>query len=320
MDRLSVGIDLGGSHVTAGIVDLSGQLKTIKTAKIDNLAPAEDTLKVIATLIKELHGQEKNVYSVGVGLPGNHDSALGICRLSPNFPQWHNVPVTSYLSKAVQLPVHMLNDVRVATLGEYHFGAGKGAKTLVMLAIGTGIGGGIIVNGNLLIGNEEAAGEIGHMTINPNGPHCNCGNQGCLEAMASGPAIAARGVAAILRGEPTKLRERSRSLEEINPKLIAETARDEDPVCLRILKQAGEAIGIAISNLAVTLNPERFIVGGGVAQSGEPLFQPMRRTIENRLYILPSKTIMIVPAQLGVHAGVVGAGAYAFMQEGIKLS
>ncbi len=319
MSAYAIGVDLGGSHLAVGLVDPLGKTLELKEVKIDNLAPPEITLEITAKTIQEVWKNRSEVCGVGMGLPGNHDHVRGICHFSPNFPSWHEVEVTPYLSRVLKLPVYMLNDVRVATLGEFHFGAGKKVKNLVMMAIGTGIGGGIIINGQLLIGAQEAAGEIGHMTIITNGPLCNCGNRGCLEALASGPAISSRGAEAILRGQSAKLRDKIKSLDELNAKVIADLAALGDDACKRILEEAGEAIGIGIASLAVTLNPELFIVGGGVAQTGKPLFAAIQAGLNKHVHIFPSSSVSIVPASLGVRAGLVGAAAYAFIQCGVAI-
>lgn len=320
MEAYAIGVDLGGSHLAAGLVDPAGKIHQIEETKIDPLALPEITLHLIAQTAKKLSASSRKVCAVGIGLPGNHDSAKGICRFSPNFPAWHHVPVTSPLSKALGLPVYMLNDVRVAAIGEFHFGAGKQVNHLVMLAIGTGIGGGVFVDGKLVLGHEEAAGEIGHMTIFPNGPLCNCGNHGCLEALASGPAIAARGADALLRGQSTKLKNRIKTIDQLTARVVSEAADDGDAAAYRILEEAGEAIGIAITNLAVTLNPELFVIGGGVAQAGKPLFDGMNAAVNKRLKIFPPEVVRIVPASLGVRSGLIGAAAYAFSKCNVPLN
>ncbi|MCL5056068.1 MAG: ROK family protein [Firmicutes bacterium] len=319
MDSFAIGADLGGSHLSIGLVDQHGRILDYQEIKIDNLASPEITLDILAGNASRMKEKHENVKALGIGLPGNHDSVKGICRFSPNFPQWHHVEVAPYLSRVLKMPVYMLNDVRVATLGELYFGAGKGVKNLVMLAIGTGVGGGVVINGSLVIGNEEAAGEIGHMTIDLNGPLCNCGNYGCLEAFASGPSIAAHAAEAIIRKQSVKLREKIKSLEEISAKIIAEAAGEGDSAAFRILEQAGRAIGTAVANLAVTLNPERFIIGGGVAQAGEPLFSGIRKELEKRLKIIQPESISVLPAALGVKAGLVGAAAYAFLKSEVMI-
>jgi glucokinase len=314
MSANAIGVDLGGSHLAAGIVDPSGKILELKETAIDKFASPETTLKAIASTVKALLDKGVGVCGVGLGLPGNHDSVHGITRFSPNFPSWNNVSVTPYLSQALGIPVFMLNDVRVATLGEFHFGAGKHVENMVMMAIGTGIGGGVVVKGELLIGLQESAGEIGHMTIFPNGPLCNCGNHGCLEALASGPAIAARGADALLRGQSAKLKERIKTIDQLTARIIAEVAHDGDEAATRILEEAGEAVGIAIADLAAILNPELFIIGGGVAQAGKPLYAGIESALAKRLKIFPANAVSIVPASLGVRAGLIGAATYAFIK------
>lgn len=316
MPSVAIGVDLGASHLSVGFVDCHGKVHEKKIARIDNTAPAKVTLAFMAEVIKSLTPKGEKICGVGLGLPGNHDSKRGICHVSPNFQAWHEVPVTEILSKSLNMNVWMLNDVRMATLGELHFGAGKGIDNLVMIAIGTGIGGGVVINRKLLIGPDEAAGEIGHITILPNGPLCNCGNRGCLEALATGPAIAARGAEAILHGRAPILKKKITQLEDLDAKIIAEAALEGEEASLEIIEEAGEALGIAIASLALILNPDRFILGGGVALTGKPLFSAIHHTLNERLHFIKPSVVKIVPASLGVEAGLIGSGAYALIKAG----
>lgn len=316
---VAIGVDVGGSHVAVGIVDRQGNLTDWNETKISDLDPPEKVLKIVADGVNRLAAKRSDICGVGIGLPGRHNSKGTICLRAPQFPNWHNVHVTSYLAKATGLPVHMMNDVTMATLGEYYFGEGKGTKNMVMLAIGTGIGGGIIADGKLLSGAKGRAGEVGHITVQPHGPMCKCGSRGCLEALASGSAISGRAAAAVASHEPTLLRQKVQSVEHLNAKVVTEAALEGDKVARRILQEVGQAIGIGVAMLAVTLNPEKVIIGGGVSLSGEPLFSAIRKEVDARMHVGSPKDLSIVPAKLGSQAGLIGAGAYALLRSGVNL-
>jgi glucokinase len=317
-ETFAIGVDLGGSHVSLGLVDSSGNVHDFKELKINNFDPPEKILNLIMEHAQIL-AQKKNVCAMGIGMPGRHDPKNKVCIYAPQLPKWKNVKVVNYLSKALKLPVYMMNDVRMATLGEYYFGEGKGTKNMIMIAIGTGIGGGIISEGKLLRGSKGQAGEIGHMIIEPHGPQCRCGGRGCLEALASGPAIAGRAASAVIAREPSLLQERVKSLEHINAKVVSDAAKEGDAVALRIMREAGQAIGIAITGLALAFNPEKVVIGGGVSLSGEPLFAPIRKEVKERMHMNSPKDFSIVPAKLGTKAGLIGAGAYALLKSGTQL-
>jgi len=212
------------------------------------------------------------------------------------------------------LPAYVINDARAATLGEKTFGAGKAARNMIMLTLGTGIGGGIIIDGELYFGSEGHAGEIGHQVISPHGPRCGCGNYGCLEAMASGPAIASMGIRAVKQGMTTTMRDLAgNDLNKITPKTVADAAMAGDEVAASIIRQAGDYIGRGIANLIVTLNPDTIVIGGGVAKAGNILFQAIENSVDRHVCILPGGrgSVRIVPAGLGGDAGAIGAAAWA---------
>jgi glucokinase len=202
--------------------------------------------------------------------------------------------------------------VRSITNGEWRFGAGRGVDTVAVFAIGTGIGGGLVINGQLHLGIGGTGGELGHTTIDFNGPRCGCGNYGCLEAYASGPAIAAAGMKAVSQGLTTRIGELCEyDLNRITPELIAKAAQEGDEVAKDIYEKAGFYVGIAAANICVSIGPRRIIIGGGVSQAGDLLLEPIRRTLKERVTIMPIDQVEVVPSKLGGNAGVIGVACWA---------
>jgi glucokinase len=206
----------------------------------------------------------------------------------------------------------MLNDVSVTTLGEHRFGAGRGSDQVVMITLGTGIGGGAIIDGELRIGPTEGFAEVGHMIIHPEGPSCTCGSRGCWESLAGRDAIVARAAGKIQQGRQTRIAESvDYRLASITPALIAHSAEEGDAVALEVMSEIGCYIGIGVTNLIQLYNPEVFVIGGGIAQAGKVLFDPILRTVRARAHMVPASTVRVVPAQLGDDAGVIGGAVLA---------
>ena len=253
------------------------------------------------------------VAAVGIGCPGLVDISHGIIRFLPNLTtHWRNVPAGEILSKRLKLPVSLLNDVRTATLGELVFGHGRNASSMVFIALGTGIGGGVVIDGKLRLGPLGAAGELGHLTIIPDGLLCGCGNRGCLETLASGPAIAAEGVRLMLAGQAPKLFDLvAGEHSHVTPRKIAEAAQQGDPGAQEVISRAAGYLGIGIGNVIVTLHPEMIVLGGGVAEMGDLLVDPVREALRQRVHMVPVDDIRIELSSLGVQAGALGAVALA---------
>ena len=223
-----------------------------------------------------------------------------------------HVPLQSTITQLTGLPTQLLNDVRSITNGEWRFGAGRGVDTVAVLAIGTGIGGGLVLNGQLHLGIGGTGGELGHTIIDFNGPRCGCGNHGCLEAYASGPAIATMGVKAVSQGVKTLIADYCEyDLNRINPELIERAARAGDDIARDIYEKAGYYIGVAAANLCVSIGPRRIIIGGGVSKAGDLLLEPIRRTVRQRVRVMPVEQVEVVPSQLGDNAGVIGVASWA---------
>jgi glucokinase len=241
------------------------------------------------------------------------DLERGLVLFSPNFPgNWLNVPLRQRMRDLTGMQTAMLNDVRSMTLAEWTFGAGKGVDTIACFAIGTGIGGGLVIGGKLHLGIDGTGGELGHQIIDMNGLPCGCGSRGCLEAYASGPAITAMGLKAVTQGLTTRIGEMAGyDLNRITPELIHRAAQEGDEIAQGIFARAGFYIGIAVASTIVSIGPRRVVVGGGVAQAGDLLLDPIRRTVDERVFMIPKGKVQIVPAELGVHAGLIGAALWA---------
>ncbi len=316
-----LGFDFGGTTLRAAVVDIaSGQMSAILREETPALAGPERVLETIARLAQrslQHIAQAASVAAIGIGCPAYVDLAAGRLLNVPNVPgDWPAIPFRERLSAELGIPVHPINDVRAITLGEWMFGAGKGADTLACYAIGTGIGGGVVVNGRLHLGLSGSAGELGHQMVDPFGAICNCGSRGCLETVAAGPAIAARAAQAIILRKPTAMAERIEGdLNKVSTALVIEAAQAGDRIALEIIEQAGEFIGLAIVNTLVTVSPQRVLIGGGVAHAaGSLLFEPILRTVRERSHMVPIDQVQILPTQLGDAAGLLGAALWASMQ------
>jgi len=307
-------VDLGGTNIKCAYGDESGRIICSDSTPTNSHEGPRAVLERIARLVSGLRGQAGAApAALGMGCPGLVDVKNGITRFFPNLEtQWRDVPVRGILSPAVGCPVYLLNDVRTATLGELTFGHGRTARTMAFFALGTGIGGGIVVDGKLRLGPLGAAGELGHQIILPDGPRCGCGNRGCLETLASGPAIAAEGLRLMQIGLAPRLHEICHGeASHVTTKTMAEAAVAGDAAIKEAITRAGEFLGIGIVNVVVTLHPDLIVLGGGVALIGDLLFDAVRRTVRERVHMFPTEGIEIKPSQLGENAGTLGGIALA---------
>ena len=313
-----IGIDLGGTNLRAAIADTdTGQIfhqrqcPTLATEGQD--AVTKRIIQLIRELIDESGVSAHVIKGVGIGVPGTPDIDKGIIQILPNLPgKWLNVPFQAIVEEEVQLPVALINDVRAITLGEWTFGAGRGAETLVCLAIGTGIGGGVIVNGQFHLGIGGTAGEFGHHVVEVDGLPCGCGGKGCLELYASGPAIAAMGVKEVMHGHTTRIGEMvDYDLNRIDAEIIFQAARDGDQIAHGILNRVGRYLGIAVGNILGTISPQRVIFGGGVSRAGDLLLTPIVKTLNERANVIPVEKVQLVLAELGMSGGLIGAALWA---------
>lgn len=313
-----IGCDLGGTNLRAAIVDVESgdvlyQMGIPTLAREGHKVVMQRMADLFLQLIQKAGMQKDEIGGIGIGVPGVLDLEKGETLFLPNLPgTWPHVPLRDTITRLTGLRTVLLNDVRSITNGEWRFGAGRGVDTVAVFAVGTGIGGGLVINGQLHLGIGGTGGELGHTMIDFHGPRCGCGNNGCLEAYASGPAIAAMGMKAVAQGLTTRIGELCEyDLNRITPELIAQAAYAGDEIARDIYEKAGFYIGIAAANICASLGPRRIVIGGGVAQAGELLLEPIRRTVRARVKIMPVEQVEVVASQLGDNAGVIGVACWA---------
>ena len=307
MAKNRIGIDVGGTNVKLALVNENGQIvysNSVPTrAEMGYEFTVNNIKQAIYELLKETKLEAKDIQGIGFGFPGQVDYKAGIVRNAPNIPGWVEVPIAKLIEDEFNIPTRVDNDVRCAALGELNYGAGKGCENMVCITVGTGIGSGLIINGKLVRGASNAAGEIGHIKLQMHeGPICGCGDTGCFEAFASGPSIVAMAEEYIKGGKSTKFREMANGTA-ITPFIVCEAAKAGDPVAQRIFTIMGEYLGIGLASVVNLLNPEKIIIGGGVADAGEILMRPLVDTLRKRAMKIAGSAVEVVPAQLGNTAG-----------------
>jgi glucokinase len=304
-------IDIGGTKLATGIVDTEGRILArgeVPTLAAEGLEPVLGRIVGLGRdLLSRPEVADVSVHRVGVGCAGPVDLKAGIVFNPPNLPGWFRVPLIDHLQQALALPAVLENDANAAALGEFRYGAGRGARSIVYLTVSTGIGGGIILEGKIWHGLKDAAGEIGHMTVCPDGPLCGCGNRGCLEAMASGTSIARRAREAVAAGRQTGLSE----IPALTSADVVRLAQVGDVVAREVWDEAVMYLGIGVAAVITILAPERVVIGGGVTKAGDYLFQPLREEVRRRVKLVPVESIPILPAALGPDVGILGAAAVA---------
>ena len=319
-----VGVDLGGTKISAGAVSADGTRQFAMRSELTRAEEGADAVvariatmvrAVIAQTIAETGATRGDFLGVGIGSPGPLDRAKGIVITTPNLG-WHDFPLRDRISAEVALPASLDNDANCATVGEWWVGAAKGGRNVVGLTIGTGIGGGLMLDGRLYHGSSDVAGEIGHTTIDSTGRRCKCGNYGCLEAYASGPAIAVRAREALEGGEPSLLSTMAGGdPAQLTAQHVYEASKAGDPVAREVVRETARFIGTGVANLLNIFNPDVVVLAGGVAQAGDDLFDPLRAEVHRRAFRPAVEVCRIVPGALGSAAGVVGAVATFLAQQ-----
>lgn len=310
---LTIGIDVGGTKVLGGVVDESG--KVLTTARQDTPRQGGSALtQTIADVAKELL-ERHSVSSIGVSAAGFVSSDRKTMLATPNIADWNGVDLDGQLTKLIGLPVVIENDANAAAWGEAKFGAGKNQDHMMMLTVGTGIGGGIVVNGALYRGAFGIAAEFGHMRVVPDGHICGCGARGCFEQYASGNALLRHAREAINASPEVARNLLSRgdgTVAGLTGQTIAEAAREGDPVALAAFNTTGQWLGAGIASLAVFLDPACVVIGGGVIDAGEILLKPTRESLERNMPFAGKHPYpKIIAAQLGNEAGLVGVADLA---------
>ena len=315
-----VGVDLGATHIIVLVADLNGQVVARTETDFSVAVGPETGLKQIAQTVRLCLEQAglrlEQVMGVGLGVPGPVDYAQGRVVAPPIMPGWHGVALRERLADYLGVPIYVDNDANLGALSEHCRGAGRGYPNLAYIKVGTGIGCGLVLNGEMYRGELGSAGEIGHVTIDENGPPCKCGSYGCLESMAGGPAIALRAQQAIRAGQVTSL-SRIQPVESITARDVALAAHAGDRLSQQLYAEAGKHIGVALSSLANLLNPGLIIIGGGVAQAGHVLLDPIRKTMHQRALQSVAQSSQIVQSILGRDASALGAVDLA-LREALK--
>lgn len=313
MSRYAIGVDLGGTNISIALIDFKGVIKNKVKISTQSDRHAQFIVKTIVEnirlVLKDL--PRRQLLGIGVGAAGQIDHDGGMVLFSPNL-RWHNVPIVREIKKKFNVPVSIDNDANVAAYGEYLFGAGQGSHHIVCVTLGTGVGGGIIAYGKIYRGAAGSAGEIGHIKVEMNGRKCNCGSHGCLEAYVGAPHITNRVIEKIKGGRQSiMVRLVSGNLSKITPKILEEAALYHDKLALDIWQETGNYLGTGLASLINVLNPEKVILGGGVANAGKLIFEPMLKAIKEKALAVSYQDTKVVRAKLGEDAGVVGASMLA---------
>jgi glucokinase len=309
MKKYSIGIDIGGTNITVALVTEKGEI--IRKISFPTRAEQGKT-KIIKRIINALdvimQGLSFNsIKGIGIGAAGDIDQNKGVIRFSPNLA-WKNVPIVHLLNKRVKTRIVLDNDANAAAWGAYILETRRKIKNLLCVTLGTGVGGGLILNGKIYHGASGSAGEIGHMTLNPQGQRCKCGNYGCLETYLGSNYIVEKAIREIRKGEKSLIEKMAgRNLKSITSQTIHTAALKGDRLAKRIWKEAGEHLGIALAGVINLLNPGIIVFCGGVAKAGELIFKPMKAEIKRRAFKIPFEKVRFTRTKFGEDLGVIGA-------------
>jgi len=313
---LILGIDLGGSKTLAAVVDPRGRV----VCSHENVTPATQGREaIIQCIVDSAHDalQEarlamSEISAVGIGAAGISNPEAGILFTSPNLPGLREILLGDIIQEKLGRKTFIINDANAAALGELYYGAARNARNFVYITISTGIGGGVVIDGNIYTGAIGIAGEVGHMTIDDNGPACNCGNRGCWEALASGTALTREAKLRISKRVKTSILEYAQgSVDNVTPQVIHSAAEKGDKVARELIAQTGYYVGVGLANLINTFNPELIVVGGGLSNIGDMLLEPAFKTAEKRAYKEAFQSVRFAPAELGGNSAAIGAATFA---------
>ena len=304
-------IDLGGTSVRAAVVDANGGVAGFVSGSTEaSRGPDAVIERIVATLHDALARASVDIselVAVGIGAPGPLDWETGVIHEAPNLPGWRDVPLVARVAEAAGLPTFLENDANAAALAECQYGVGRGSRNMLYVTVSTGVGGGLILDGDLWHGAHGSAGEFGHMTVDFDGPLCDCGNRGCVEVLASGPDIAAWVGEQIAASRASVLAGRS----DLTGRDVVEAAQQGDELAVCALARAGRAVGFGVINVAHLVNLDMAVIGGGIANAGALLFDPLRATVRPHLLESTAPNLRIEPWSLGENVGLLGAAAAA---------
>ena len=316
MKKVTIGIDIGGTNTQFGIVDENGGI--IAQNSIPTTGYNDINAYIIAlhsALQHELAGHDKKIDLVGIGIGApNANYNKGTIEHAPNLDWPGIIPLCNLIKQYFDVPIAITNDANAAAIGEMVYGGAKGMKNFIVITLGTGLGSGIVVNGELVYGHTGFAGEMGHVTIVPSGRKCNCGRRGCLETYVSASGIK-RTLYKILSDNNGQSNLSKISFEQMTSKMIADAANEGDKVAMEAFKQTGKKLGLAIVNVIATISPEAIFLFGGLAQAGELIFSPTRDYIEKNIQIIFKDTLQLLPSQISEsNAAILGASALAWQE------
>jgi glucokinase len=320
-DDLVLGIDIGGSKILTAVVDSKGEMlssdERITHAIKGSEAVIQSILESAHCALEQAKVAVSELTAIGIGAPGISNPETGILFTSPNLPGWHNIPLKDIMQERLGKKTFLTNDANAAALGEFYFGAARGTRNFTYITLSTGIGGGIIIDGKIYTGAIGTAGEVGHMTIDDNGPICNCGNRGCWEALASGTALTREAKLRIKEGVRTSILEYAEGdVEKVTAQVIHSAAEQGDNLAKELIARTGYYVGVGLANLINIFNPELIIIGGGLSNIGDMLLQPALKTAGERAYKEAFQAVRFASAELGRNSGVIGAAAFALQGMG----
>ncbi len=312
--RLAVGIDVGGTKAAGVLVDPEHEGAIVERALVETPADdAEATIRTVVGLARELIASRDDVAAVGLGAAGMVD-LQGVLRFAPNVA-WRDAPLATRIARAVGLPTTVENDANAAAWGEFRFGAGRGSADMLLLTVGTGIGGGIVSGGRLIRGAHGFGAEVGHIIVEPGGPRCGCGNLGCWEQVASGRAIDRLGREAAVEHPDTLIADLAGDPRKVSGRHVTEAARRGDRIAAHIIEEVGRRLGQGIGGLVNVLDPDVVVIGGGVVEAGEPFLEAARRAYLDAVQAPAQRPdVPILAAALGNEAGAVGAADLALQR------
>jgi glucokinase len=315
-DIKTLGIDIGGTKILTAVVNAEGKIlsrdRGVTPAEEGHEAMVKSVLESVSRALGQARLTAADLLAVGLGAPGLSNPETGILFTSPHLPGWKDVPLRDIMERELGRKVFLINDANAAALGELYFGAAWGARNLIYVTVGTGIGGGIIIDGRLYTGSAGMAGEIGHMVVDDEGPLCHCGNRGCWEALVSGTALAREARRKIEEGAATSILEcAGGDIDRVNAEVIHKAAQASDSLAKELIARAAYYLGVGLSSLINIFNPEVVVIGGGLSDIGDMLLKPAFEEAGRRAYKQVCQSVRFARAELGRDSGVLGAAAFA---------
>ncbi|MBM4340805.1 MAG: ROK family protein [Deltaproteobacteria bacterium] len=320
MEPLLIGVDVGGTNIRMGVVTPDGHIPKKIEYPMDmsrgGLAMMEGLVSRLQDFIQQETGRDRSEIRIGIGIAGSIDMKRGLLVTSPNLPDLHGFPLQAYLQERISYPIIIENDANAFTLGEGWKGAAKGSRHYCGITLGTGVGGGIVVEGEILHGSEGMGGEVGHMVLNPKGPLCGCGGRGCLEVYASGSGIRRRALEANKKGKGKKILKKGRGdIKKVTSEEVFEAAKEGDRTALKIFNEMGRYLGLGLVNLIHLFNPEKIVIGGKVSKAWDYFIGSTTEVVHQRTMKGQREKVQIVQTECGDDAGILGAAYVALKLE-----